>query len=72
MRSALAASLARWKQHSPLARDVTLVLLVKAAALGVLWWAFFSTPVAPGMNVPSERVAERLLSPPPVPANADR
>jgi hypothetical protein len=64
MRSAFAVCLARWKRFSPLARDVTFVLVLKAAALCLLWWAFFSSPTARHMNVPVDDVADRLLSVP--------
>ncbi len=49
---------------SPLARDITLVLLVKAVALGLIWLAFFRTPAAPQMTMDRERVESRLLAPP--------
>jgi hypothetical protein len=65
MRSAFAVCLARWKRLSPLARDVTLVLVLKAAILGLLWWAFFSAPTARHMHVAPDQVVERLLSVPP-------
>jgi hypothetical protein len=64
MRSAFAVCLARWKRLSPLARDVTFVLVLKAAALYLLYWAFFSSPTARHMNVPVDDVADRLLSVP--------
>ena len=66
MRSAFAVCLARWKRLSPLARDVTRVLVLKAAVLGLLWWAFFSSPTARHMNVPPDDVARRMLSIPQV------
>src|SRR5260370_5796062 len=42
MRTFLAACRARWKQLAPLSRDVTLVFVFKASALGILWALFFS------------------------------
>jgi hypothetical protein len=54
-----------WNRASPLARDVTLVLVLKGAALFVLWSLFFSAPVAPRMTVAPDQVAARLLAPAP-------
>ena len=71
MRSILTACRARWKRLSTLTRDVTLVLLFKLAALGLIWWLFFSAPLAPRMQVAPDRVADRLLAPLPPPAAAD-
>ena len=62
MRSLLAHYRSRWKRLSPLARDVTVVLALKVAALSVLWSLFFSAPVARQMSVPPDRVAERLVA----------
>ena len=36
---------ARLARAKPLARDLTIILLVKTAALAFLWWAFFSAPM---------------------------
>jgi hypothetical protein len=63
MRFLVAVCRARWKRASPLARDVTLVLVLKAAALGVLWSLFFSAPQAPRMSVAPDRVERQLLAP---------
>jgi len=52
---------------SPLARDVTVVLLIKAAVLGLLWFAFFRTPAAPHMTMDPQRVEYRVLTPSPAP-----
>jgi hypothetical protein len=71
MRSMLTACRARWKRLSPLTRDVTLILLFKVTALGLIWWLFFSAPLAPGMHVAPDRVADRLLAPLPPPGAAD-
>jgi hypothetical protein len=61
-----AAVRGRWLHLSPLARDLTVVLLAKAALLGLLWWAFFSAPTASHMTMDPQRVDSRLLrSPPP-------
>jgi hypothetical protein len=48
---------------SPLGRDISIVLAIKLAALALLWWAFFSHPVAPHMTVPAPSVAAHLVSP---------
>jgi hypothetical protein len=50
-----------WLRLSPLGRDVTLVLVVKFAALGLLWWAFFSHPAAPHMSVETSRVEAHVI-----------
>jgi len=59
---------------SPLARDIVIVLVVKAIVLTLLWFAFFRTPVAPHMTMDPERVAERIVAPgaTPEPAHAVR
>ncbi len=71
MRFLVAVCRARWNRASPLAREVTLVLVLKAGALTVLWWLCFSTPLAPRMSVAPERVAVQLLAPAPSPAGPD-
>ena len=71
MRSLLAAALARWKRLSPLTRDVTFVLVLKATALGILWSLFFSAPIARHMSLVPDRVADRLMSPSPALERAD-
>jgi hypothetical protein len=58
---------ARWTALSPLARDVTIVLVVKAIVLFLLWFAFFRAPAAPGMAMAPERVQQHLLSSSPGP-----
>ena len=71
MRSLVAACRAHWRRLSPLSRDVTLILLFTAATLTLIWWLFFSTPLAPRMHAAPDRVADRLLSPLPPPEAAD-
>ena len=71
MRFLVAVCRARWNRASPLARDVTLVLALKAAALLVLWSLFFSAPLAPRMVVAPDRVAAQLLAPTSPSAGAD-
>jgi hypothetical protein len=51
----------RWRRLTPLARDVIVILFVKAALLGVLWFAFFRAPLAPQMVVDARHVDGHLL-----------
>ena len=48
---------------SPLARDIVMVLVVKAIVLTALWFAFFRAPVARHMTMDPGRVAERIVAP---------
>jgi hypothetical protein len=59
---------------SPLARDIIIVLVVKAIVLTFIWFTFFRTPAAPHMTMDPERVAERIVAPgaTPEPAHAVR
>jgi hypothetical protein len=57
----LTRSRARWARLSPLGRDIALILVVKFAALGLLWWAFFSHPAAPHMSVEASRVEAHVI-----------
>ena len=59
---------------SPLARDIVIVLVVKAIVLTALWFAFFRAPVARHMTMDPARVAERIVAPqnPSEPAHAVR
>jgi hypothetical protein len=52
---------------SPLARDITLILLIKATVLGGLWFAFFRTPHAPHMAMDARQVEFRVVAPPSAP-----
>jgi alkylhydroperoxidase family enzyme len=65
---------ARWGRLSPLSRDISLVLVAKLAALGLLWWVFFSHPAPRQSVVDSPRVAAHLAtaSNPEPSAHADR
>ena len=51
---------------SPLARDIVVVLVVKAIVLYGLWYAFFRMPAAPGMTMDPVAVEHRLLAPSPL------
>ena len=59
---------------SPLARDIVIVLVVKAIVLTFLWFAFFRTPVAPHMTMDPAKVAQQVAGPRanPEPAHAVR
>jgi hypothetical protein len=46
---------------TPLARDVIVILAIKAAALALLWFAFFRAPAAPHMTMDSEAVVQHVL-----------
>ncbi len=50
---------------SPLARDIIVVLVVKAMVLYLLWFAFFRVPAAPGMLMDTVVVEQRLFAPAP-------
>ena len=49
---------------SPLAREITLILVLKFALLWLLWQAFFSQPLAIHMRLDPARVADQLLHTP--------
>jgi hypothetical protein len=52
---------ARWIGLSPLGRDIAVILVVKFAALALLWWVFFSHPAARHMSVEVPRVEAHLV-----------
>jgi len=54
---------ARWRRLSPLARDIVLVLIVKAIVLGALWFAFFRAPAARQMAMEPQRVEQQVVAP---------
>jgi len=56
---------ARWQRLSPLARDIVLVLIVKAVVLGALWFAFFRAPAARQMAMDPQRVEQQVVAPRP-------
>ena len=66
-----AARRARWRRLSPLARDIVVVLAVKALLLGLLWYAFFREPAAPEMKMDPLRVEQKLLGAEPVRESQD-
>jgi len=47
-----------------LARDIFIILAIKAVVLLVIWWVWFSAPEARLMQVPSERVQQRVIEVP--------
>ena len=53
------------RRLSPLARELLVVLLVKALVLYALWFAFFRVPAAPAMRMDTLAVEQRLLAPVP-------
>jgi hypothetical protein len=58
---------ARWNRLTPLARDIILILIVKAIVLGLIWFAFFRAPVARHMAMDPQRVEQKVLAPSPIP-----
>ena len=48
---------------SPLARDIAIVLVVKAIVLYGLWYAFFRMPAAPRMTMDPAVVEHRIFAP---------
>ncbi len=50
---------------SPLARDITVVLVVKALALTLLWFAFFRAPETPQMHMDTQRIVHHVVAPSP-------
>ena len=66
----LAATSSR-RRLSPLARDIVVILAVKAVVLGILWYAFFRAPAAPQMTMDPLRVEQKVLGPSPLPESPD-
>ena len=62
-RSSAHRPFAWWSHLSPLARDLTLILIAKAIVLGLLWFAFFRSPAAPQMAMDPQRVEQNVLAP---------
>jgi len=65
---------ARWHRSSPLARDIVIVLVVKAVVLCAIWFAFFRTPVARHMTMDPKAVELQVAGTghPPEAPDADR
>jgi hypothetical protein len=57
---------------SPLARDIVIVLVVKAIALGALWLVFFRSPAGEQPASDPRQVERHVLAPEPSRANARR
>ena len=55
--------LRRWQRLSPLARDIVIVLVVKAVVLCAIWFAFFRTPVARHMTMEPREVEQQVAGP---------
>ncbi|MGH8614409.1 MAG: cytochrome oxidase putative small subunit CydP [Gammaproteobacteria bacterium] len=49
--------------RSGLAIEIATVLVVKALALALIWWASFSEPIAPSMRLEPDAVTRQLLAP---------
>ena len=47
----------------PLARDLIIVLVVKAVVLCAIWFAFFRTPVAQHMTMDPGKVVQQVAGP---------
>jgi len=59
---------------TPLARDIVIVLVVKAVVLTLIWFAFFRAPVARHMSMDPKAVEQQVAGPraTPEPAHAVR
>ena len=66
--------LGRWHRLSPLARDIVIILVIKAVVLYFIWFAFFRAPVARHMTMDPAEVARQVVGPRthPEPAHAVR
>jgi hypothetical protein len=66
--------LGRWHHLSPLARDIVIILVIKAVVLYLIWFAFFRAPVARHMTMDPAEVAQQIAGPRtnPEPAHAVR
>jgi hypothetical protein len=52
------------RRLSGIAREILLILAIKAVVLFGIWWMWFSAPEAKHMRLPSERVQQRLVEAP--------
>jgi hypothetical protein len=59
-----------WSRLSPLAREIVVILIVKAIVLSLLWYAFFRAPSAPRMKMDPAVVEQKFLAPAPGPENS--
>ncbi|CAN5709525.1 hypothetical protein BH18PSE1_BH18PSE1_03470 [soil metagenome] len=50
------------RHPSGLAIEIVAVLVVKALALALIWWASFSEPIAPSMRLEPDVVTRQLLA----------
>ncbi len=50
--------------HSNLARDIVVILAIKVSLLFAIWYLFFSAPQAQHMQLPPERMQQRLIETP--------
>ena len=55
-----------------LAREIVVILAIKISLLFVIWYFFFSAPQAHNMQVPAERMQQRLIDAPAVPPTSNR
>ena len=57
-----------------MAREITLILILKFMLLWMIWWVFFSDPPTRHMQLDLSQVQQRLLNPlfPAEPAHAKR
>jgi hypothetical protein len=66
-RSPSARPYRRWRELSPLGRDIVVVLIVKALVLGGLWFAFFRAPIARQMALEPGQIERQIVAPRPDP-----
>ena len=53
------------RKRNRFGREIAAVLVVKAAAIAILWLAFFSSPPDPPGGMDPQRVAEHIAAPSP-------
>ncbi|HEY2021258.1 cytochrome oxidase putative small subunit CydP [Paraburkholderia sp.] len=62
-----------WARSPTLARNITIILVIKFALLMALKYTFFNHPQADHMTLPQDQVARALLSvPAPHPSQGDQ